>query len=223
MPVTCGDIINNSVTVQEQNTAVTVNESSVQVITVAGGLRGPTGPQGPVGLSGAGEPFYALITGSLYATSASLSIFGYISSSILPYSSSGGGITSFSLGSVERPWHSLYVGTSSIHFVHNQEILASIGAIDDYVAIGDSRIGTASFGFTSTIITKRSSFADIDYTGSLTVHTDGTSDIIAASSQSTDYWKVNTRGIVVFGEFTYLPTPVPGGMIFSGSSFYIGE
>ena len=33
---------------------------------------------------------------------------------------------------------------------------------------------------------------------------------------------VNAEGLIVFDEFTYTPTPTEGGLLYSGSNFYIG-
>lgn len=220
MPITCGDIISNNVTVREQPTVVSVEEGTVEVISVAAlGPQGPRGEQGPPGYSGAGEPFYAIVSGELYATTASIAIFASVKSDVVPYTGSG---LYYSLGSAGSPWNNLYV-TSSIVFANSGSILAQIDAGDNYIEIGDSRITTSSFGFSNTIITKRGLYADIDYTGSITIHADGQNDIITASSSSFAYFKINTQGIVVFGEFAYFPTPVPGGVIFSGSEFYVGK
>lgn len=222
MPVTCGDIINGSVTVQETPVHVSVYENTFGVVSVSSpGPSGPKGDTGATGLSGAGEPFYAIVTGSLYATSASIAIFAGISSSLVPYTSSM--VPGFDLGTLTSPWRSLYVSTQSIHFVSGGSVLASVGAVSGFVAIGESRIGTSSFGFSSEIITNRGSYIDTRFTGSLSITIDGTHDAVTVSSQSMDYITIDDKGIFIFGQFSYLPTPVPGGMIFSGSDFYLGK
>lgn len=216
MPVTCGDIINNAVTVQETPNHVSVFETSYGVVEVTSfGPSGPRGEKGDPGFSGAGEPFYAIVTGNLYATTASIAILADISSSLVPY-------TGFSLGTLVAPWNSLFV-SSSISFAHSGSILATIEAEDGYVVVGNSRIGTSSFGFSTEIIRDHTSYVDILYTGSLGVSSNGLVDIAVFSSQSTDYVTVNKRGVFVLGEFSNLPTPVYGGVIFSGSDLYVGK
>ena len=77
------------------------------VITVLEpGPMGQKGDRGETGFSGAGEPFYVITSGSMYATSASLAINAFVSSSILPWSSS------FNLGSSDYLWKNIYVSES---------------------------------------------------------------------------------------------------------------
>lgn len=219
MPITVGDPNFGSVTITEQPLQLSVFESSFGVVQVSTyGPSGPKGDTGQTGLSGAGEPFYAIISGSLYATTASLAIIGSISSSLIPSAANG-----FDLGSVTAPWRSLYLGTSSLHFVANNQILSTITVEPGYVVIGDVRIGSESFGFGQDIITMRGNYVDMQYTGSLHLTSDGTNDIVTITSQSTNYVTVDSRGVMVFGSFTSLPTPITGGIIFSGSDFYIGR
>jgi len=219
MPITVGDSNYGSVTIAEQPLHLSVFENSFGVVQVSSiGPSGPKGDTGQTGLSGAGEPFYAIISGSLYATTASLAILAGISSSLVPSAANG-----FDLGSVSAPWRSLYLGTSSLHFVANGQILSTITVEPGYVVIGDVRIGSESFGFGQDIITMRGDYVDTRYTGSLHLTSDGTNDVITVSSQSANYLTVDSKGVVVFGSFSYLPTPVTGGIIFSGSDFYIGR
>jgi len=70
---------------------------SETVVIYEPGPRGSVGPQGPQGFSGAGEPFFVIQSGSLYATTASIAFGAYISSSLLPWS--GG----FDIGSLQYP------------------------------------------------------------------------------------------------------------------------
>lgn len=221
MPVTCNDIINGGVTVQTQTETVQVVESSIGIVQVSSpGPQGPKGDKGDTGLSGAGEPFYSIVTGNLYATTASVAILASISSSLVPYTASGQ--FSFDVGSTSGPWRSLYV-TESINFVSGGQVVSSITADANYIIIGDSKIGTSSFGFESPVIIKRGNYTDIDYTGSLEVAADGTNDIVRITSASVNYVTIDSSGIFIFGAFSYLPTPVPGGVIFSGSEFYVGK
>ncbi len=48
------------------------------------------------------------------------------------------------------------------------------------------------------------------------------SDFFLIKSASFSSFKVNAQGVSIFGDYTYTPTPVKGGMIYSGSSFYAG-
>ncbi len=70
-------------------------------------------------------PFYPIISGSLFGTTASFAFFGTISSSLLPWSSS------FDLGSVTSPWKNVYV-SNSLHVGHTIVTTSSFG-FDDYV------------------------------------------------------------------------------------------
>jgi len=47
-------------------------------------------------------------------------------------------------------------------------------------------------------------------------------DFFLIKSASFTSFKMNSQGVSVFGNFSYTPTPVDGGMIYSGSNFYAG-
>jgi hypothetical protein len=50
----------------------------------------------------------------------------------------------------------------------------------------------------------------------------GVDNIINISSGSTSPITINSDGLIVFDNFTYTPTPVEGGFLYSGSEFFVG-
>ena len=70
--------------------------------------------------------------------------------------------------------------------------------------------------FTDTIFTDVLSASIAQFTG------DGTNNILIIKSGSSFPITVNHDGLIIFDEFTYTPTPVLGGLLYSGSDFYFG-
>lgn len=167
------------------------------------GAQGPIGPQGPAGFSGAGEPFYVITSGSLFGTTASLANFASFSSSILPWTSSFN-FTTFDLGSLQQSWRNVYV-SESIFIVKSGSILVQLRGSENTLEVGQSKVSTSSFGF-ETIVIKR------------ITNNQQTFNIQSASISHS----INEEGVFAVGDFDYLPTPIPGGIIKSGSDFYFG-
>lgn len=123
-------IFEESISITDNSRANSIeifNDSNTGFIKIFDiGPKGDKGDRGPAGFSGAGEPFYSIVTGELYATTASIAINAFISSSIIPYTGS------FDLGSNTNPWKNIFVSNS--------------------VFIGDVHITTSSFGFDNYII-----------------------------------------------------------------------
>lgn len=173
----------------------------VQVI--AEGPRGPIGPQGPAGFSGAGEPFYVITSGSLYATTSSLSLMAFISSSILPWTGSNGQCT-FDLGSVRHPWRGVYV-SESIFIIKSGSVLVELKGSSNTLEIGQSSITTSSFGFEFPLFSRRAS--------------DQQTMSIRSASVSVSF---DSDGAFLIPSFDYLPTPKLGALFVSGSDLYVG-
>lgn len=167
------------------------------------GAQGPIGPQGTQGYSGAGEPFYIITSGSLYATTASLSIFGSFSSSLVPWTSSFN-FTTFDLGSLSQSWRNVYV-SESIFIVKSGSVLVQLRGSQNTLEIGSSKISTSSFGFENPILRRIGSNQQ-------------TFNIQSASISHS----INEEGVFAVGDFNNFPTPVPGAIIKSGSDFYLG-
>ena len=115
--------------------------------------------------------------------------------------------------------------------VHDKLILS--GAIDfTFANIIDSpfnvtqnstRIGTR--GVTSPNFELQVSgtlFSDIISSSDLQLFSDGTNDIVTITSQSTTPVMINPAGVITLDNFQYTPTPVEGGLLYSGSDFYLG-
>ena len=167
------------------------------------GPQGPIGPQGPQGFSGAGEPFYVITSGSLYATTASLAIFSQFSSSLLPWTSSLS-YNTFDLGSQNHSWRGIYV-SESIFIVKSGSILVQLRGSENTLEVGQSKISTSSFGFDSYIIKR----------------IQDNQQIFLIQSASVSH-SINQDGVFSVGDFNSLPTPIPGGIVKSGSDFYFG-
>lgn len=65
-------------------------------------------------------------------------------------------------------------------------------------------------------------FSDIISSSDLQLFSDGTNDIITITSQSTTPVMINPAGVITLDNFQYTPTPVEGGLLYSGSDFYLG-
>ena len=79
---------------------------------------------------------------------------------------------------------------------------------------GSALGGSPRFTFNSDGLTKLS--------GSLQITGSSTSDFFLIKSGSLDALKVNNQGVLVLGEMNGPPTPVPGGIYYSSSVFYVG-
>lgn len=169
------------------------------------GPKGDRGNPGPIGLSGAGEPFYIVTSGSLYASTASLAIFASFSSSLLPWTSSLS-VTDYDIGSVGNPWRRLYT-SESIYFISSGSILTRIQANPGNIQIGNTIVSTSSLGFIGSPV--------INYLGSEQQEFKITSGSLTGSM-------VNRDGLFIVGDFANLPTFVPGAIAKSGSNFYLG-
>lgn len=169
------------------------------VVIYEPGPRGSVGPQGPQGFSGAGEPFFVIQSGSLYATTASIAFGAYISSSMVPWS--GG----FNIGSLEYPWNKLYL-SSSLTFAKNGITDVEINPGPHYIDIGNTRITTSSIGFGIDPVIMR--IADTYWKFN-----------IRSGSTSASF---NDSGVFAIGDYQYLPPPAEGGLIKFGNDFYIG-
>jgi len=58
--------------------------------------------------------------------------------------------------------------------------------------------------------------------GSLQITSSVSSDVFIIKSGNTDIFRVQNDGVVVFASQSALPTAVEGGMVYSGSAFYVG-
>lgn len=188
------------------NSTLSVFSEDSNVLTIyEKGPKGDRGDQGPAGFSGAGEPFYVITSGSLYATTASLAILANISSSLLPWTSSLSR-TDYDLGSQNHTWRRLYV-SESIYFIHSGSIYAQIQSSPGNIQIGNTIVATSSVGFVGSPV--------IAYLNS------GQQEFKITSGSLTGSM-VNRQGVFIVGDFTNLPDSVPGAIAKSGSNFYLG-
>ena len=87
---------------------------------------------------------------SAFATTASNNFSGeqYFSGSLIPEATvTGNGI--YDLGSISNPWKDLYLTTSSLKFIRNATVVASVNGEEDGIRIGNIFIGTGSIALVS--------------------------------------------------------------------------
>jgi hypothetical protein len=65
-------------------------------------------------------------------------------------------------------------------------------------------------------------FTDVLSASTAQLTGDGINDIFIINSGSNTPLIVNQEGLMVFDEFLYTPTAVEGGVLYSGSEFFIG-
>ena len=59
-------------------------------------------------------------------------------------------------------------------------------------------------------------------TRKITINSDGVNNIIKVTSQSRIPVMINPAGVITLDNFQYTPTAVEGGLLYSGSNFYLG-
>ena len=186
---------NSSLKIYDESKIITIYEPGPR------GTKGERGERGETGFSGAGEPFFVITSGSLFATTASLAIFAGFSSSLSPYAPN----TPFDLGSTNNSWRNVYF-SESIFIVKNGVNLVSIRGSENTVELGQSRITTSSVGFSNSTVINRLSNNQQTF-------------LIQSASVSTSF---NSDGVFVLPDFQYLPTLAIGGLIKSGSNLFFG-
>jgi len=65
-------------------------------------------------------------------------------------------------------------------------------------------------------------FSDIVSSSNVQIISDGVNDLITIRSQSRVPVAINPAGIITFDNFQYTPPVVEGGLLYSGSEFYLG-
>lgn len=189
----------------QTNTIEIFNDSNCGPVKIFDpGPKGDKGDRGETGFSGAGEPFFVIVSGSLYGTTGSLAILADFSSSLIPYTGSNS-MTTHALGSLTRPWRNVYL-SESIFIVKNGVDLVSIRGSSNTVSIGQSQISTSSFGFDDIKIINR------------ITNNQQTFQFISSSVSSS----FNEEGVFTIPDFSFLPTPYEGGLIKSGSNLFFG-
>ena len=81
--------------------------------------------------------------------------------------------------------------------------------------IGDANI-TGQLTVSNTI------FTDVISASISRLTSDGINNILIINSGSNSPITVNSEGLIIFDEFTYTPTAIEGGFLYSGSDFFIG-
>lgn len=77
-------------------------------------------------------------------------------------------------------------------------------------------------GITGSLVVSTTLFADVLSASIAQFRGDGSNNILIISSGSNTPITVNSEGLIVFDEFTYTPAAVLGGLLYSGSEYYVG-
>jgi hypothetical protein len=223
----------NNIHITVDENRVVVQEGQTQIVEVISqGPQGAIGPQGPVGPSGSvqavglsGSLQFAWHDGDVSGSSQlvfdpvieTLTLSGsfLLSGSILPDSDPITGLSSFSLGSPTNAWKDLYVGDSTIYFLTQSIIhpLTITTTEDDVFTLSIDGNLVALQDFTHRITS-----------GSVTASVNVDGDIFLIQSASVDMFKVNSEGVTVLKTNIETPTPVEGGIFYSGSGdFFFGS
>ena len=91
--------------------------------------------------------------------------------------------------------------------------------------IGSNRIGTVGVENPSfNLEVSGSIFADIITSSKNIIQGDGTDDLllIKLGNDANPKIRINPQGVAILDNYTYTPTPHEGGLLFSGSEFYLG-
>lgn len=68
-----------------------------------------------------------------------------------------------------------------------------------------------------------SATSDLQVTGSFSLELDGVEDIFSVNVDGEEKFRVNEEGIIVLASFDIPPSPVAGGIMYSGSNeFFLG-
>ena len=65
-------------------------------------------------------------------------------------------------------------------------------------------------------------FSDVISSSNVQIISDGINNIMKITSQSRTPIMINPAGIITFDDFQYTPSVVEGGLLYSGSEFYLG-
>jgi len=85
----------------------------------------------------------------------------------------------------------------------------------------------SSSDFSGNLIVSNDIFADVVSssrveTNQLTLKSEGDVNILSVTSGSGTSISINPSGILVMDNYQYTPPPVEGGLLYSGSNFYVG-
>ena len=151
---------------------------------------------------------------SAFATTASnhFKATQYFTGSLVPEATStGNGI--HDLGSINKPWKDLYLTTSSLKFIRNAQVVASVNGETDGIRIGNIFIGTGSISVVSGSgdnLTTISTVVNSSISGGQVITEQGDtplpSDIVSSSIQ-----------IAALGFITSSITALPSGTISSSA------
>ena len=118
-----------------------------------------------------------------------------------------------------------------VEITENQVVVqsGSIFNITNITSSGEDWDGTrdGDASITGSLVVSETLFADIVSASiisasSFAITGDGQNNILLISSGSNAPITINSDGLIIFDEFTYTPTPIEGGFLYSGSNFFIG-
>ena len=65
-------------------------------------------------------------------------------------------------------------------------------------------------------------FSDVVSSSNIQIISDGINNMMKVTSQSRTPIMINPAGVIIFDDFQYTPSVVEGGLLYSGSEFYLG-
>ena len=202
------------------------NDDPAQVVrVVAAGPPGGKGERGIAGPTGSTPPFYIIEGTTDYASTSSLALYGSISSSLLPYTSSNNKVSHFSLGSPLGAWKDLYLGTGSIYFMDSGSILGNLEARQNELRFGSASITTSSFGFVDKKIIIRNTDTDytVSLTGSVSVMNINNESPFVAKANDNVLVEIDNEGRLIFKQNSLSSlSVVTGSIAFLDGEFYVG-
>tara|TARA_R110002012_G_scaffold171683_2_gene336545 strand:+ start:1183 stop:1980 length:798 start_codon:yes stop_codon:yes gene_type:complete len=113
-----------------------------------------------------------------------------------------------------------------VNFFSNVTASGNIGSTGKITAAGlvagEDIIGRTSIKSDGNLTVSDTIFTDVLSASIAQFTGDGANNILIIKSGSSFPITVNHEGLIIFDEFTYTPTPVLGGLLYSGSDFYFG-
>jgi len=142
-------------------------------------------------------------------------------------------------GTQSESGYTLDLSTSRVlPIVETTPITRKVPMFDTNVLTGLSAVGTGFAGWQEAVLQLDTGGSGAGFPFSGSAHITGSlnitgsseflkdpglnSDFFLIKSASFTSFKANVQGVSVFGDFNYTPTPVGGGMMYSGSNFYAG-
>tara|TARA_B100001059_G_scaffold49239_1_gene42329 strand:+ start:2183 stop:2719 length:537 start_codon:yes stop_codon:yes gene_type:complete len=113
--------------------------------------------------------------------------------------------------------------TTSWELITSENTQESLSRVGNQSITGSLTIsGSLSEPSAGNLIVSDTIFTDVISASIAQFTGDGTNSILIITSGSSSPITINSEGLIVFDEYQYTPTPVAGGLLYSGSNFYLG-